>query len=145
MEDLESLLSKAVDYLVFFFLKIREILTSFLFNIFNIELTLNNLLFLLVSFIMFTILVSLIYVIMKSNRKTFKEPVLEPPITNSPLELSEISLEVTGEEVEDTMVSVDEGYTEEVEDEAVVRCKNCDQLVPRTVMCIYCGAPIETE
>jgi hypothetical protein len=115
MEDLESLLSKAVDYIVFFFLKIRDMLTSFLFNIFNIELTFHNLLFLLISFIMFTVLVSLIYVVIKSNRKKLKEPVLESSVTDKPLELSETSLEGYMEEVEGVVAPIEEGYMEEVE------------------------------
>jgi hypothetical protein len=170
MEDLESLLSRAVDYIVFFLLLIRDTLTSFLYYIFNIELTLHNMLFLLISFIMFTILISLIYVLIKSSRKKPKEPVLESPAKDKPLELPDTSMEVAGEEIESAVVPIEAGVTEEVEsvvapveerfteevesvvapveerfteDEAVVRCKNCDQLVPRTVMCIYCGAPIE--
>jgi len=31
---------------------------------------------------------------------------------------------------------------EYAEERAVVVCKNCGHLVPRTMMCLYCGAPI---
>ncbi|MFH1179749.1 MAG: hypothetical protein V1710_05265, partial [Candidatus Bathyarchaeota archaeon] len=26
--------------------------------------------------------------------------------------------------------------------EALTRCKNCDHIVPKTMLCLYCGAPI---
>jgi rRNA maturation endonuclease Nob1 len=27
----------------------------------------------------------------------------------------------------------------EVEDDAIMICKNCEKLVPKTMLCIYCG------
>ncbi|MCJ7731015.1 hypothetical protein MUP51_01750 [Candidatus Bathyarchaeota archaeon] len=26
--------------------------------------------------------------------------------------------------------------------EALTRCKSCDHIVPKTMLCLYCGAPI---
>jgi len=31
---------------------------------------------------------------------------------------------------------------ENVEEGGLVACKNCRHLVPRTMMCLYCGSPI---
>jgi len=30
----------------------------------------------------------------------------------------------------------------DIENEALVVCRNCGHLVPKTMMCLYCGAPI---
>jgi len=30
----------------------------------------------------------------------------------------------------------------DVENEALAVCKSCGHLVPKTMMCLYCGAPI---
>ena len=27
-------------------------------------------------------------------------------------------------------------------DEALTRCKNCNHIVPKTMLCLYCGSPI---
>ena len=31
---------------------------------------------------------------------------------------------------------------EEKLDDALIKCKNCDHIVPKTMLCLYCGAPI---
>ena len=31
----------------------------------------------------------------------------------------------------------------EKDDSALVLCKKCKHLVPRTMLCLYCGSPIE--
>lgn len=30
----------------------------------------------------------------------------------------------------------------EKEDDALTVCENCEHIVPKTMMCLYCGAPI---
>jgi DNA-directed RNA polymerase subunit RPC12/RpoP len=41
--------------------------------------------------------------------------------------------------IEVEIASVDYG---DIENEALVVCRSCGHLVPKTMMCLYCGAPI---
>lgn len=125
MNDLESLFSEAVDYIVFL-----------LSELFDLKLNFHNLLLILLSFVTFTTAVSLMYVIMKNKRKKLKEPVVEPTIPTKPRARFEVAREAI---LEGGSTPVENGY---VEEKAVVVCKNCGHLVPRTMMCLYCGAPI---
>jgi ribosomal protein L32 len=43
--------------------------------------------------------------------------------------------------VQEAVVDLDEETSAEV-DEALVVCGSCEHLVPRTMICLYCGAPI---
>ena len=43
--------------------------------------------------------------------------------------------------MQEAVVDLDEETSAEV-DEALVVCGSCEHLVPRTMVCLYCGAPI---
>ena len=139
MNDLESLFSKTVDYIVFHFLKIRDNLIFFISDLFNFELTFHNLLLILLSFVTFAVAASFMYVIMKNKRKKLKEPVLETTIPAEPRARFEMARETL---LEGGSAPVEH---EDMEEQAVVVCKKCGHLVPRTLMCLYCGAPIRAQ
>jgi rRNA maturation endonuclease Nob1 len=44
--------------------------------------------------------------------------------------------------VQEAVVDLDEETSVDEVDEALVVCGSCEHLVPRTMVCLYCGAPI---
>jgi len=47
-----------------------------------------------------------------------------------------------GDFVQEAVVDLEEETSADEVDEALVVCGNCEHLVPRTMICLYCGAPI---
>jgi len=44
--------------------------------------------------------------------------------------------------VQEAVVDLAEETSADEVDEALVVCDRCEHLVPRTMICLYCGAPI---
>lgn len=47
-----------------------------------------------------------------------------------------------GDLVQEAVVDLAEETSADEVDEALVVCDRCEHLVPRTMICLYCGAPI---
>ena len=44
--------------------------------------------------------------------------------------------------VQEAVVDLIEEISADEVDEALVVCRSCEHLVPKTMICLYCGAPI---